>query len=137
LNDSPLSMKNIIELTSLGEGNGGEVDFRHMVTQRNIVGGQKVNPVKKERARELRRDMTPEEKILWHYLRNRQMAGFKFRRQQVIDGFITDYYCHEIGMILEIVRRRLFSPHPGPLLMKFIQRSQFKERDDGVEMTVF
>jgi hypothetical protein len=63
-------MKNTIELAPFGEGPGGEVDFRHMVTQRNIVGGQKVNPVKKERA-------------------------------------------------------------------KLFQRSQFKERDDGVEMTVF
>ena len=72
------------------------------MNSRNIVYGQKVSPAKKERARELRREMTPEEKILWHYLRGRNMSGFKFRRQQVIDGFIADYYCHEIGLILEI-----------------------------------
>ena len=72
------------------------------MNSRNIVYGQQVSPAKKERARELRREMTPEEKILWHYLRGRNMSGFKFRRQQVIDGFIADYYCHEIGLILEI-----------------------------------
>jgi very-short-patch-repair endonuclease len=72
------------------------------MNSRNIVGGQRVSPVKKELARELRQDMTLEEKILWHYLRGRNLAGFKFRRQQVIDGFIVDFYCHEAGLILEI-----------------------------------
>jgi very-short-patch-repair endonuclease len=67
----------------------------------NIIIGQKINPVKKERSRELRREMTPEEKILWHYLRD-SGTGFKFRRQQVIDGFIIDYYCHEARVVLEI-----------------------------------
>ena len=66
-----------------------------------IVIGQQVNPAKKQRARELRRKMTPEEKILWHYLRDGKL-GFKFRRQQVVAGFIIDYYCHEVGLILEI-----------------------------------
>ena len=66
-----------------------------------IVIGQQVNPAKKQLAKELRQKMTPEEKILWHYLRDGKL-GFKFRRQQVIEGFIIDYYCHEVGLILEI-----------------------------------
>lgn len=57
--------------------------------------------IKKERARELRREMTPEERILWHYLRNNTL-GFKFRRQQLIDGFIVDFYCHAVGLIIEV-----------------------------------
>ena len=66
-----------------------------------IIIGQKINQIKKERARELRREMTPEEKILWHYLRNSAL-GFKFRRQQIIDGFICDFYCHAVGLIIEV-----------------------------------
>ena len=69
---------------------------------RKIVIGQKVNPTKKERAKEFRRNPTSAEKILWFYLRSRKMAGYKFRRQQVIDGFIVDFYCHELGLIIEV-----------------------------------
>lgn len=69
---------------------------------RRIVVGQKVDPVKKQRARELRRELTPEERILWHYLRDRNTLGFKFRSQQVINGFITDFYCHAIGLVIEV-----------------------------------
>lgn len=46
--------------------------------------------------------MTPEEHILWHYLRNRNTLGFKFRDQQVIEGFIIDFYCHSVGLIIEV-----------------------------------
>ncbi len=69
---------------------------------RKIVIGQKVNPAKKERAKEFRRNPTSAERILWFYLRSRKMAGYKFRRQQVIAGFIVDFYCHELGLIIEV-----------------------------------
>ena len=64
-----------------------------------IITGQKVNPDKKELARKFRREMTPEEQILWRYLRNGAL-GFKFRRQQVIDGFIVDFNCHAVGLVI-------------------------------------
>lgn len=46
--------------------------------------------------------MTPEEKILWEYLRTNRLKGVHFRRQQVIDGFIVDFYCHQFGLVVEI-----------------------------------
>ena len=69
---------------------------------RNVVIGQKVNPAKVRRAKELRRQMTEEEKILWQQLRANRLHGFHFRRQQVIDGFIVDFYCHAAGLIVEV-----------------------------------
>jgi len=69
---------------------------------RNIVKGQKVDPAKAQRARELRRRMTPEERTLWEHLRARRLNGLKFRRQQVIDGFIVDFYCHAAGVVVEV-----------------------------------
>jgi len=45
--------------------------------------------------------MTPEERILWCYLRN-SVFGFKFRRQQVIDGFIAYFYCHAVRLVIEV-----------------------------------
>ncbi len=69
---------------------------------KQIIAGQKVNPIKQERAKQLRREMTPAEKKLWYYLRNNQLNGLHFRRQQVIDGFIADFYCHDAGVVIEV-----------------------------------
>ncbi len=67
-----------------------------------IVTGQKVNPEKLARAKALRHHMTPAEKCLWEALRRNQLDGFHFRRQQVIDGYIVDFYCHAKGLIVEV-----------------------------------
>ncbi len=58
--------------------------------------------VVQERAKELRKDMTPAEKILWEHLRNRQLGGFKFRRQHPMGSFIADFYCAECKLVIEI-----------------------------------
>lgn len=72
------------------------------VSTHNIVIGQKVTSTKVRRAKELRRQMTPEEKILWQHLRTNQLNGFHFRRQQIIDGFIADFYCHAARLVIEV-----------------------------------
>jgi hypothetical protein len=42
-------------------------------------------------SKKLRRNMTDAERHLWRYLRNRQLEGYKFRRQQVIENYIVDF----------------------------------------------
>lgn len=66
-----------------------------------IIPGQRVTKEKLERARELRRDMTPAEKILWQELRADKL-GAHFRRQQIIAGFIVDFYCHRAALVVEV-----------------------------------
>ena len=68
---------------------------------KNIIPGQRVAKEKLQRARELRREMTPAEKILWQELRGNKL-GVHFRRQQVIAGFIVDFYCHKAGLVVEL-----------------------------------
>ncbi|MBI5951082.1 MAG: endonuclease domain-containing protein [Chloroflexi bacterium] len=68
---------------------------------KNIIPGQKVTKEKQERARELRREMTPAEKILWEEVRANKL-GVHFRRQQVIQGFIVDFYCHKSALVIEV-----------------------------------
>jgi very-short-patch-repair endonuclease len=68
----------------------------------NIVIGQTINPNKMQLAKELRRQMTPEEKILWQNLRGNRLNGLHFRRQQIIDGFIADFYCHAARLVIEV-----------------------------------
>jgi len=69
---------------------------------RNTVIGQKITSEKRQHAKELRKNMTPEETLLWHELRTNKLAGWHFRRQQVIDGFIVDFYCHAASLIVEV-----------------------------------
>ena len=47
---------------------------------KNIIPGQKVTKEKLERAKELRREMTPAEKLLWQEVRTNKL-GVRFRRQ--------------------------------------------------------
>ena len=46
--------------------------------------------------------MTPAERVLWRVLRGRQLDGLRFRRQQIIDGYIVDFYCHASGLVVEL-----------------------------------
>ena len=68
---------------------------------KNIVQGQKVTKEKLQRSKELRSEMTPAERILCHELRGNRL-GAHFRRQQIIAGFIVDFYCHEAGLVIEL-----------------------------------
>lgn len=53
-------------------------------------------------AREMRRRPTPGEAALWGALRGRKLGGWKFRRQQVIAGYIVDFYSAELGLAIEV-----------------------------------
>jgi very-short-patch-repair endonuclease len=70
--------------------------------KQNIITGQKIDPAKLQQAKALRRAMTPAEKRLWAALRTNRLDGFHFRRQQIIDGFIVDFYCHAAGLVVEV-----------------------------------
>ncbi|MEO1115857.1 MAG: DUF559 domain-containing protein, partial [Pseudomonadota bacterium] len=54
------------------------------------------------RARALRRRATDAETRLWRYLRNRQLGGWKFRRQFPVDRFIADFACVDAKLIVEL-----------------------------------
>ena len=56
----------------------------------------------KHLARALRNNQTDAEKRLWHVLRNRQLSGFKFRRQYIIKPYIVDFICIEKKLIVEL-----------------------------------
>ncbi len=66
----------------------------------NIVIGQQVQETKAVLSRQMRREMTRAEAMLWMRLR-RNGLGVDFRRQQIIDGFIADFYCHLAALVIE------------------------------------
>lgn len=53
-------------------------------------------------ARELRRNQTDAESLLWSILRNRRFGDFKFRRQHPLGRFILDFYCHDAKLSIEL-----------------------------------
>ena len=53
-------------------------------------------------AAQLRTQSTDAEKRLWGALRNRQLAGYKFRRQFPIPPYIADFICLEMRLIIEL-----------------------------------
>jgi very-short-patch-repair endonuclease len=59
------------------------------------------NPELMRRATELRRRMTPEERLIWQELRGNRLAAH-FRRQQVLAPYIVDFYCHAARLVVEI-----------------------------------
>jgi very-short-patch-repair endonuclease len=59
---------------------------------------EKLKPI----AREMRQKPTEAEKILWGYLRNHNLMGFKFRHQHNIERFIVDFYCAQGRLIIEV-----------------------------------
>jgi very-short-patch-repair endonuclease len=53
-------------------------------------------------ARRLRQTATKAEAAAWKILRNRALLGLKFRRQQLIAGFVVDFYCPSQRLVLEL-----------------------------------
>ena len=53
-------------------------------------------------ARDLRRNQTDTELVMWQILRSRQLDGYKFRRQRVIGPYIVDFCCLNPKLIIEL-----------------------------------
>jgi len=51
---------------------------------------------------QLRKNQTPAEKALWGMVRNKQLGGFKFRRQHIIGVFIVDFVCIGAKLVIEV-----------------------------------
>lgn len=55
-----------------------------------------------EFAKSMRHSATDAEQLMWQLLRAKQFMNLKFRRQHVILPYIVDFYCHEIGLVIEL-----------------------------------
>lgn len=100
------------------------------------------------RARKLRRAMSDEERILWMLLRDRRFAGFKFRRQVPLGGFVVDFACLEARLIVELdgsqhaapeqaafdARRDLSFEAAGFRVLRVTTGDFFREREFALNM---
>ena len=53
-------------------------------------------------ARKLRHEQTDAESLMWYLLRDRRLGGHKFRRQHPMPPYTLDFYCHEMGLVIEL-----------------------------------
>lgn len=56
----------------------------------------------KQLRRNLRKNKTKTEAILWNYLRRKQIKGIRFLRQYSVSNYILDFYCPQRKLALEI-----------------------------------
>ncbi|WP_180168170.1 endonuclease domain-containing protein [Acinetobacter sp. YH01003] len=53
-------------------------------------------------AKSMRHAATDAENLLWQILRAKRFMNLKFRRQYVIQPYIVDFYCHEVGLVIKL-----------------------------------
>jgi very-short-patch-repair endonuclease len=60
------------------------------------------NPNLKQLARNLRKNSTLSEVLLWKYLKGGKIQGYDFHRQKPIGNYIVDFFCNELRLAIEI-----------------------------------
>jgi len=77
-------------------------------------------------SRALRRNATPQERILWGHLRDKRL-GVKFRRQAVIDDkYIVDFVCLEKNLIIEVDGSQHAENEMDLVRTEYLQKRGFK-----------
>ncbi|HMR39388.1 MAG TPA: HsdR family type I site-specific deoxyribonuclease, partial [Ignavibacteria bacterium] len=104
----------------LGEGVDGEESFVSDRERVSYRGGAKYSSLVNI-ARELRKNQTSAEKYFWEIVRDRKLFGLKFRRQHQIGNYITDFFCNELSLVVEL---------DGEVHFNSEQMEKDKEKDD-------
>ena len=65
-------------------------------------GRRQYTPKAQRHAQAMRQNQTSPEGLLWYYLRNKQLGGYKFRRQQPIGPYIADFACLPEKLLIEL-----------------------------------
>lgn len=63
---------------------------------------QPYNKRLKKLSRNLRKNTTDAEKLLWSKVRRKQLKGYQFYRQKTIGNYIVDFYCAKANLVIEI-----------------------------------
>ena len=105
----------------------------------------RVPPRMTRHARTLRREGTFPERLLWQKLRDHQMDGVRFRRQHVIGPYVTDFFCAESNLVVELdghshdttavadLERERYLQRQGLLVIRFSNDDVIREIDRVLE----
>jgi len=103
--------------------------------------------IRRKHARDLRKDMTEAEHKLWNHLRNKNLDGYRFRRQHPIGPFIVDFVCVSEKLIIEVdgathgeevettydVGRTEFLENQGWRVVRYGNEEIYKNPDDVLD----
>ncbi|MDO8282878.1 MAG: endonuclease domain-containing protein [Thermodesulfovibrionia bacterium] len=103
----------------------------------------------KDKRRLLRNNMPKAEVVLWSKLKNKQLNGYKFRRQYSVNNFVVDFYSPELKLAIEVdgdshftdgadvcdKERQLIIESYGIKFLRFTNREVY-ENVDGVIATM-
>ncbi|SIQ55976.1 endonuclease domain-containing protein [Aquipseudomonas alcaligenes] len=93
-------------------------------------------------ARQLRREATDAETLLWRHLRGRQLSGHKFRRQHPLPPYVLDFYCEALRLGIELDGGQHYQnegaehdrQRAGCLLYQGVRLLRFSNRDVLLEL---
>ncbi|MFH1207569.1 MAG: endonuclease domain-containing protein [Patescibacteria group bacterium] len=104
-----------------------------------------------KRRRQLRQASPRAEAILWRQLIGKQLAGYKFRRQYSVGGYVVDFYCPKLKLAIEIDgpshfssyasieydrRRQLFIESCGLRMVRFTNRDVYQNLSGVIEYLI-
>ena len=107
----------------------------------------KLHPDYLERIRQLRKNQTDAELLLWTLIRDRQLADQKFRRQHPLPPYIVDFYCHEAKLVVELdgsqhgeeqaliydAKRTMYLEEQGLNVLRFTNKDILKQTKEVLE----
>jgi very-short-patch-repair endonuclease len=102
----------------------------------------------KHKARQLRKNMTDSERVLWSRLRGKQLFGVQFLRQKPIGDYIVDFYAPRAKLVVEVdgsqhmeaeqaekdEERNTYLAAVGLKVLRFTSREVIVETDAVVEV---
>src|SRR5882757_9433797 len=92
-----------------GEGWGGGASAREIAMAEGKKPTWKVSSRLRSNARNLRRNSTDAERILWSEVRDHRLNGASFRRQVPVGNYIADYVCQAAKLVIELDGGQHFS----------------------------
>ena len=105
------------------------------------------NPKLKNLSRELRKNSTLSEVLLWKEIRGKKMKGYQFMRQKPIGKYIVDFYCSWLKLVIEIdgdthtgkdkydIKRQKYLESLGLKVMRFLD-IEIKKNLQGVLIAI-
>ena len=91
-------------------------------------------PSQMEQRRELRKNSTAAEVVLWQMLKNRQVEGVRFRRQFSIQPYILDFYSPEIRLCIELDGAKHYTESGSD---NDCNRTEYLREEHGIEVLRF
>ena len=94
------------EIPPLAKGGRGDLLGRLEKSGNMLYYNEKLRKL----SRELRKNMTDAEKLLWSRIRRKQLKGSQFYRQKIIGNYIVDFYCTKAKLVIELDGGQHYTP---------------------------